>query len=808
MPPEQALGHVEELDEQSDVFSLGAILCQILTGKPPYTGAAKDLLVKASQARLDDAYARLDECGADPDLLGLAKRCLAPMRADRPEHAGEVAQAIAGHLAEAERRAHEAELEAVRERGQLERERSHAQWERRAKKKTRALAAAVLAAIIFGGGAWFASDAQGRARAEAARPQVDEAMEEATLLGGQGQWTEALAVARKARALAADVDTDTRQRAEELVTETARSLEEAEAAAKQAQKDADLLARLEEIRLETVELLQGGADSREIDRNYAAAFSDYGIDVEATAPDDAARRILARGESFAIEVATVLDDWARLRRYETGLRGSDWQRLDGVAQRVDPDPWQNRLREASASENVEKLRELARDAENRTLPVRSVVRLALELSRLRARDEAVALLRRTHRVHPDDLWVNRYLARCLARLKPRRLNEAFRHIHAAVALRPQSASLRWGLGSHHYQRREMKQAEAAFRDSIRIKPTYWAHHNLGDVLQHTGRVDEAIESYRAAILLNPRHASAHHSLGITLDRMGLYDEAIAAYREAIRLKPTFAFAHNSLGLALVEKGLIDEAIAAYQEAIRVSPEYGSAHANLATAFWRQGRFREALDSMRKALECGASRGGILDGRLAQEGEFERYTAYWVRKLERLVKLDEKLPEVLAGEIVPADAQERLGYAEVCFRKKLYAAAASFWRGAFVEEPSAVEDLILCHRYNAACAAVLASCGEGEDAGNLDHEARSRWRRQALVWLRAALALRREQAGGRDFPGAWSATRALEYWLHDEGLVAVRDEIDKLPQEEQKQWRDLWRDVKEVLAELKGETDAR
>ncbi len=143
MPPEQARGQNDRVDCRSDVFGLGALLCEILTGAPPYnSGNREELRVQALVADLTGAHQRLDQRGVDSDLTALAKRCLTANAEDRFANASEVATAVTNYLTAAEERARQAEVERARAQ-------TRAAEERKRRRVQVALVASLLAVAVL-----------------------------------------------------------------------------------------------------------------------------------------------------------------------------------------------------------------------------------------------------------------------------------------------------------------------------------------------------------------------------------------------------------------------------------------------------------------------------------------------------------------------------------------------------------------------------------------------------------------------------------------------------------------------------------
>src|SRR5262249_8999570 len=258
----------------ADVFGLGAILCEILTGEPPYVGqSSEEVQRQAVNGDLAGAHARLGGCGADPALIVLTKWCLSPEASDRPRDAQGVADGLSEYL------------NGVQERLQAtERERAvalvRAGEERKRRKAQLALAAALIGLLVGGGAfAWWRNE-----QAQAGRERDARNAEAVAALLGQTE-----------EALRAD---DAAKAAVALEAAKKRSAESG--AEQQAERLRRLEADLTLVRdLDAVDQFRWTTSENKLPDRVAVAsrtqeaLARFGADPNAASVDDAAVRVSA-----------------------------------------------------------------------------------------------------------------------------------------------------------------------------------------------------------------------------------------------------------------------------------------------------------------------------------------------------------------------------------------------------------------------------------------------------------------------------------------------------------------------------------
>jgi serine/threonine-protein kinase len=368
MAPEQARGDVDLIDERVDVFGLGAILCEILTGQPPFTGKGAEAQRKARLSKLDDAFVLLDACGADQELIGLTKRCLAAEPWDRPPHAGQVAAEVTAYQQSVTERLRQAELQRAAAQVKVAEEQKR-------RKLTLALSASVTLTLLVGGGAFVLRERESANRQRIIRLQVEDYLHEAHQAWGKAKgaplddvrvWEEALAAVNRAEVVLREehAEESLRSRVGDLRLELEQGLQRARAKAEAVQQDRQMVEKLEAVRLgkSRVKGRENSVDWASVDLAYSKAFQAYGIDVDHLDNADCVARIQAREIRVALSVA--LDDWAMVRfTLDRSSKESSWKRLLSIARQADPDEWRNRLRETAERGDRQAMKELAENAD-------------------------------------------------------------------------------------------------------------------------------------------------------------------------------------------------------------------------------------------------------------------------------------------------------------------------------------------------------------------------------------------------------------------------------------------------------------
>jgi serine/threonine-protein kinase len=861
MAPEQAGGETRRVGCATDVYALGAVLYECLTGRPPFRGqSALDTL---QQVRTQDPVApRAMQPKVPRDLETICLKCLHKEPSRR--------YATASELAEDLRRFGQGEPVRARVVGPLERT---WRWGRRNPARA-ALLAAVTLLVVGGvaGGFWYqhvrADLAAREAREEAARlrraaqfeGEVGAAVQGATgmLVQGEGladnpdRWGAVLATAdaalKQGESLTAEgaglEDPERRQAVADL-----RSRWQAEARAQRA------LAAIERIRLGRLEVTVD--DQRAIERDvrpqYRAVFAEYGL-TRSMSAEQAGAEVRRQRPPVRDALIGGLDDW--LTQTDRGTPEGEW--LRAILQAVDSGGWRVEARAALLRGDRVAVKALAERLEERDLPAATLGAVAWVLRSIKAHDNALRLLRHARESRPGDYGINLELGRALSRGNPPPWDEVLACYQVVVALRPQQAGSYTNLGAALVLKGDYPAAVRAFKRARALEPgSAEVIASLGIALKLQGKLPEAVAAYREALACDAGCAKAYNGLGLALHAQKRLDEAAAASRKATELAPQNYLYHYHLGIVLAASGDRRGAAAAYRKSIALNTRYGRAHVNLGVLFLRAGDYSGALTSMENALAADAklhqaqlNRGVLLlmkadlpaarvalqkaidldpedfqgpallgkllrdQGRLrearastqraldlAPENDRRRAGLLEdVRRCDRLLDLEPKLPAVLRGDEKVSSPAEWALYAQLCFGQQRYAASARLHADPRAAEPGLVGN----HSYQATQAAARAASGEGKDDPPLGDAERAVWRKQILAALTRELDGLTPPAAGAPSRPRSEVLRPLWRWRHDVNLAGLRDPkaLARLPQAEREAWQTFWQRVEALEYQLR------
>jgi eukaryotic-like serine/threonine-protein kinase len=129
-----------------------------------------------------------------------------------------------------------------------------------------------------------------------------------------------------------------------------------------------------------------------------------------------------------------------------------------------------------------------------------------------------------------------------------------------------------------------------------------AHASLGKINEDSWKWAEAEREYKRAIELNPNYPTAHHWYSLFLKTMGRMDESEAVIKRAQELDPLSNVINANISLTYLVKNDLNSAVEHSRKMIDLDPTYANTHEYLGLAYLKQGRNSEAITALEKAAE--------------------------------------------------------------------------------------------------------------------------------------------------------------------------------------------------------------
>ena len=126
------------------------------------------------------------------------------------------------------------------------------------------------------------------------------------------------------------------------------------------------------------------------------------------------------------------------------------------------------------------------------------------------------------------------------------------------------------------------------------------HYRVGCYLQARNKHRPAIESFKAALAIDPAHVKAYDAMGVSYDLLGEYQRAVGAYTAALQIDGRQEAVLNNLGYSYLLQGKAELAVETFQQALAIDGGNARYRNNLALALAQSGRYADALTAFKES----------------------------------------------------------------------------------------------------------------------------------------------------------------------------------------------------------------
>ncbi len=179
--------------------------------------------------------------------------------------------------------------------------------------------------------------------------------------------------------------------------------------------------------------------------------------------------------------------------------------------------------------------------------------------------------------HVDALQLSGLLAR-----QQKRFEDAISLLDHAISINPDVAVFHHNLAETYHALEDLSTAEACYREAVRLAPAYVDPQiNLGAILQGQAKLVEALECFKAVVVLQTDHVLGQYNLASCYRTLGNFELASSHCHQCLQLDPAHIDANLMLAGFLLSEGDFEEGWRGYEWRRYLTPEKANSHHSMA-----------------------------------------------------------------------------------------------------------------------------------------------------------------------------------------------------------------------------------